>query len=149
MTVYSSNISVVLNSVAEMVATIRDTDAMLRTVATTTIPLIRVRVHVDGNDSDNQPIGNYSDPYLKVRQGVKYNRTADPKVILSLTRQMENDLSVIDLDSGYGIGYKNEFNYQKSQWLEEKYKKNIFQLSKNEIDLLDEVALNHVKNAIN
>lgn len=55
----------------------------------------------------------------------KYNRTTDTKVILSLTRQMENDTSVIDTPEGYGIGYLNPFNYQKALWCEETYKKPI------------------------
>lgn len=54
-----------------------------------------------------------------------YHRSSDPKVILSLTRQMENDLSVVETTSGYGIGYLNEFNYQKAIWCEETYKKPI------------------------
>lgn len=55
----------------------------------------------------------------------QYHRDADPKVILSLTRQMENDLSVIETSTGYGIGYLNDFNYQKAIWCEETYKKPI------------------------
>jgi hypothetical protein len=55
----------------------------------------------------------------------QYHRTADPKVILALTSQMENDLSVIPTDNGYGIGYLNPFNFQKSEWCEETYHKPI------------------------
>lgn len=55
----------------------------------------------------------------------RYNRTADPKVILSLTRQMENDLSVVPSGNGYGIGYLNPHNFQKAQWCEETYGKPI------------------------
>lgn len=69
-----------------------------------------------------------------------YNRTSDTKVILSLTRQMENDFSVIDLNNGWGLGYKNGFNYEKSQWAEEKYKKKIFSLSEKEFELATEIA---------
>lgn len=55
----------------------------------------------------------------------QYHRDADTKVILSLTRQMENDLSVVETPTGYGIGYLNDFNYQKAIWCEETYKKPI------------------------
>lgn len=149
MTVYNSNIPIVLESVADILAAIRNTDELLRKSASAMVPLIRIRVHVDGNDSNNQPIGVYEDGYLKVRQGKKYNRTADSKVILSLTRQMENDLSVIALNGGYGIGYKNNFNFDKSQWLEEKYDKEIFSLSKEELRGVEELIIEHTSNAIN
>lgn len=56
-----------------------------------------------------------------------YNRTADTKVIFSLTRQMENDFSLdggkdepIKTANGYGVGWKNPVNTQKAEWLTEK-----------------------------
>jgi hypothetical protein len=61
-------------------------------------------------------------------------------VIASLTRQMENDLSVMPAGSGYGIGYTNPFNYQKSQWVEDTYKKDIWELTKEERELAIKIA---------
>ncbi len=55
-----------------------------------------------------------------------YHRSSDPKVIISLTRQLENDWSVIATNAGYGIGFKNPFNLQKARWAEATYKKDIF-----------------------
>jgi hypothetical protein len=83
-------------------------------------------------------------------QRQKYNRSADTKVILSLTRQMENDMSVceknpIKIPYGYAIGYQNDFNYDKLLWCEETYKKKILtKLSKNEEILVDEIVKNYV-----
>jgi hypothetical protein len=54
-----------------------------------------------------------------------YNRTADTKVIISLTRQMENDLNVIESGNGYGIGYLNPDNRKKADYVEATYKKKI------------------------
>lgn len=54
-----------------------------------------------------------------------YNRTGDPKVILSLTRQMENGLTVLKSPKGYGLGYLNPYDYQKALWCEETYQKPI------------------------
>lgn len=54
-----------------------------------------------------------------------YNRTSDTKVIWSLTRQMENDLTVVAVGRAYGIGYLNPFNRQKVTWLEEMYDKKV------------------------
>jgi hypothetical protein len=71
----------------------------------------------------------------------RYNRTGDTKVILSLTRQMENDTSVIQTDTGYGIGYLNPLNYQKALWCEETYKKPILtKLTDEENDLAQTTA---------
>ena len=71
----------------------------------------------------------------------KYNRTADTKVILSLTRQMENGLFVVPSGNGYGIGYLNPLNRKKADYCEATYGKKILtKLTKEEIDLAKETA---------
>lgn len=71
-----------------------------------------------------------------------YHRGPDTKVILSLTRQMENDLNVVATENhGYGIGYLNPENFKKSQWCEETYKKPILsKLTSGEIELSQQTA---------
>lgn len=69
--------------------------------------------------------------FLK-KERPKYNRSDDTKVVVSLTRQLENDWSVIATDKGYGIGFLNPFNFQKATWVEKTYNKKIFSLSKEE-----------------
>jgi hypothetical protein len=70
-----------------------------------------------------------------------YNRTADTTVILSLTRQMENDESVVPTPSGYGIGFLNPFNFKKAIWCEETYGKKILtKLTTGELDLAQKTA---------
>lgn len=135
---YSSNINVVVNKTLDKIKELQNNpDPLLRTVALTVMPELRHRVHVDGKDSEGNQIGTYSPGYMKVRTGnyrkppkpgvtrPNYHRTADTKVVASLTRQMENDLNVVATENGYGIGYLNPFNFQKSQWVEETYKKPI------------------------
>jgi hypothetical protein len=56
---------------------------------------------------------------------LRYNRTSDTKVILSLTRQMENDLNVVPSGNGYGIGYLNSENRKKADYCEATYQKKI------------------------
>lgn len=75
----------------------------------------------------------------------KYNRTADTKVIVSLTRQTENDLSVVAAGGGYGLGYLNPHNFDKSKWVVETYKKEIWKLSKEEKELVIKVAEDFVQ----
>ena len=64
----------------------------------------------------------------------KYNRSSDTKIIVSLTRQLENDWSVLETPNGYGIGFTNSFNADKLRWVEEMKEKNISDLSQKEID---------------
>ena len=81
----------------------------------------------------------------------KYNRGSDTKVILSLTRQMENDMKVVAIKSGsYGIGFSNKLNFDKSQWCEKTYKKEgkIYALSSEEVDAVNLIVQKFVKDAI-
>lgn len=108
-------------------------ETFLRPMCFDLIDLMTKRIHIDGVASDGGAIGTYSNPYLKLRQA-KYNRSADRKVIVSLTRQLENNWSVIATPRGYGIGFLNPFNYQKARWVEAQKGKEIFSLSQSETD---------------
>jgi phage gpG-like protein len=74
----------------------------------------------------------------------RFNRTSDTKVVISLTRQMENDFSVIATSKGYGLGYKNPENALKVDYVEETYKKKIFALSPTDKEKVREIAKNYV-----
>lgn len=78
----------------------------------------------------------------------RYNRTNDTKVVLSLTRQQENDLGVVETPTGFGIGYKNSLNFEKSQWEEETYKKSIWALTTEEQQKAVQVIEEYIKDAI-
>jgi len=80
----------------------------------------------------------------------RYNRTADTKVIASLTRQMENDEKVIAIPKGYGIGFSNPLNYNKSQWVEATYNRQgkIFAMNEGEIKAVNDIAQKFVDDAI-
>jgi hypothetical protein len=75
----------------------------------------------------------------------RYNRTGDTKVVLSLTRQMENDLSVLPSGSGYGIGYNNPDNFKKSQYNEATYEKKIWNLTADEKALAKQTSESYAK----
>lgn len=64
----------------------------------------------------------------------QYNRGTDPKVIVSLTRQLENNWSVLETTNGYGIGFTNPFNAEKLGWVEEAKGKVIRELTTSELD---------------
>lgn len=147
-----SNIDSVITLVTAQLESI-DIREMTALQATSVMGEMRKRIHVDGKASDGSQIGSYSPGYIKVRSGVfqspviargrnkggareKYNRGSDAKVILSLTRQMEGDLTVIPLDDGTGIGYNNVDNFNKSQWAEKTYGKKIFHLTEREREII-------------
>jgi phage gpG-like protein len=79
----------------------------------------------------------------------RYNRTNDSKVVISLTRQMENDFSVIATAKGYGLGYSNPENTKKVGYVEETYKKKIFALTKEEKEKAAQIAGDFIKNKLN
>jgi hypothetical protein len=162
----TSNIAEVTQRITIQLSALADKDKLLRGLAAGILPVVKTRVHEQGLDATESPIGTYSPGYMKVRTGdfnspvitrgkkkgevrPNYNRSRDTKVIGSLTRQMENDLSVIETPDGYGLGYKNEFNFQKSQWLEETYKKKIWQLTPTELSMVGEYAAEYSTRELN
>ena len=113
-----TNLPEVTNRLRQKLNRLKDKEYLLRPVCVDLVDLMTKRVHIDGSASDGTPIGTYSSSYLRHRQKPPYNRTADEKVVVSLTRQLENDWAVIATKNGYGIGFKNPFNLQKGRWVE-------------------------------
>jgi len=128
---------------------------MLRRVVTDMIPTIHDRIHVQGKAADGSQIGTYSDAYMAVRTGKtqkgaqsksanRYNRSADTKVILSLTRQLENDYSVQPGAVGWGVGFNNSLNFDKATWNNTRYGKVIFDLTSDELDRVVTLTEEHI-----
>lgn len=126
-----------------------DREYLLRPLAIETIANMKQRIHEEGKASDEAQIGDYSNNYLKLRQS-KFKRSADRKIIVSLTRQLENDWSVLATpNNGYGIGFTNSFNRDKARWVEEQKRKIIFSLSPTERDYIRDRLDELVNDAIN
>lgn len=138
-----SNIKVVTGRIKQQLEQLKNKEYLLRPVAIEVIPLMTERIHQKGESTDGGQIGTYSSAYLRLRQR-KYKRDASAKVIVSLTRQLENNWSVIATQSGYGIGFTNPFNLQKARWVEGGKGKIIFSLSKSEqsyaVDRINELV---------
>lgn len=126
-----SNIKIVTGKIQKQIELLKNKEYLLRPVAIEVIPLMTERIHQKGQASDGGQIGTYSSGYLRLRQS-KYKRDASAKVIVSLTRQLENNWSVIATQNGYGIGFLNPFSLQKARWVEDGKDKKIFSLSKSE-----------------
>lgn len=138
-------------------------DKVLRTVATTELALVKVRIHQDGKNSDDSAIGTYSSAYLKYRQGKPFNNTSSSKIVLSLTRKLQNEFVVVPTEKGYGLGWLvNErenppkktnrkskgrkpppTNIELANILDEKY--NVYKLTKKELQAITPTADRAVK----
>lgn len=141
----SSNIQQVLGPLLAQIEFLTKTDVM-RSAALGLLPVVHDRIHVEGKAADDSLISEtgYSSSYLKYTRK-KNNRTTENKVILSLTRQMENDFSVVSNEAGeFGLGFKNIENFKKAQYCETTYDKKIYGLTESEREL----AVNIVKQTI-
>jgi hypothetical protein len=143
----NTNLPEVADRLIEKLKKLKDNEYLLRPVCVDLIDLMTKRIHIDGIDRDGGQIGTYNSAYLKYRQN-KHKRTSDTKIIVSLTRQLENDWSVIATKNGYGIGFKNKFNLQKARWVEQIKDKNIFSLAGNELTHAKELLATLTNNAL-
>ncbi len=140
----SSNIKVVSTSLLKKLEVLRDPKPLLREVAFDVLALMHERIHEKGEAADGSRIGTYNSQYLKLRQK-KHKRSSDSKIIVSLTRQLENDWAVIASPNGWGIGFNNPLNAQKMKWVEEQKDKKIAALTTSEKDY----AVTKLKKLIN
>lgn len=143
----NTNIAEVSTRIQTKLNKLKDKEYLLRPVCFDLIELMKMRIHEKGLSAGGTQIGTYSSEYLKYRQA-KHQRSADTKVIVSLTRQLENDWSVIATSKGYGIGFKNPFNLQKARWVEEIKEVKIFELTKEENQYASDLINQLVKDAL-
>lgn len=142
-----TNIDQVTTSLQDKLARLADKEYIPRTMSFDLIDLMTKRIHIDGKASDGSQIGTYNRDYLSLRRR-KYNRSADTKIIVSLTRQLENDWNVIATDAGYGIGFLNPLNLQKARWVEQNKSKTIFSLSQDEQQYVNDTVTQLVRDVL-
>jgi hypothetical protein len=147
MATIKTNIGEVTEAIKAKLAKLGDKEYIPRTLSFDLIDLLTRRIHIDGKAADDSQIGAYNKDYLSLRKR-KYNRTAETKIIVSLTRQLENDWNVIATDQGYGIGFLNPFNFQKARWVEAIKGKKIFFLSPSEQQYVNDTVNILVKDAL-
>ena len=138
----------VAKSIGDKFELLKDKEYLLRPLAIETIPNMKDRIHIQGKATDGVEIGQYSAGYLAIRQK-DFKRSADTKIIVSLTRQLEADWAVVGTATGYGIGFNNKINRQKARWVEDQKKKIIFNLTEAEKKYITERLGDLVNGAIN
>jgi len=142
-------------------------DKAVRTAITTVLAEQKTRIFSDGFDSKGTQIGTYSTAKTSVSKKQQSRNTgktyfkggyAEYKtlsgnnpghVILKNFGQMQSDYTfqVLGKDQ-YGLGYTNDLNYNKSQWMEKKYGKSIFNQSKNEGEILEKVINSELEKSL-
>lgn len=141
----TSNIPFVVGNILAKFRELDNPETISRAAAVAVLPEFRNRIHVEGKKSDGSAIGTYSNSYLKLRQRKPYNRTSDPDVIASLTRQLENGYVLKATENAYTIDnigntIKGD-SKTKTERLEEQYGE-IFQLTERELEITQLVAQN-------
>lgn len=147
MATVTTNIKQVVDKLKANFELLQDKEYLLRPLAQESIANMKDRIHIKGEGSDGTQIGTYSTGYMRER--AKYGRGKDTKVIVSLTRKLEQDWQVIATTNGYGIGFNNPLNRQKARWVEAQKKRIIFNLSEPEKQYIRERIQELVNGAIN
>jgi hypothetical protein len=133
----TSNIPFVIGNILAKFRELGNPETVSRAAAVAIEPELRHRIHVEGKKTDGSAIGTYSNSYLKIRE--KNNRGTSSKVIISLTRQLENGYTLKATEKGYTIGNTSPSNEEIIGYLTEKYG-DIWQLTEKERELTQIVA---------
>ena len=136
-------------------------DKGMRMALTTVLALQKRGIFQNGQAADNSKIGTYgTNPasISKKQQARSTGKTyfkggyAEYKtligknpgfVVLRNTDQMMMDYNMFVLGSNqWGLGFSNDLNHDKSEWMETKYKKEIFDDSQEEDTVLENILTN-------
>jgi hypothetical protein len=154
----ADELSILINRVNQFV----QSDRNIRTALTTTLAVHKPRIFVQGMDAKGARIGTYSTNPISVSKKAQARNTgktyfkggyAEYKravgknpgyVILRNTDQMYNDYGIVGGAGKYGFGFQNKENYNKSQWMQDKYEKEIFELSDREVEIMANVLVDQL-----
>lgn len=142
-----------LQSIVKEVLKIARSDKTMRTALTTVFAIHKPRIFEQGQDAKKQKIGTYSTEPASISKKNQARNTGktyfkggyseykkaigkNPGFVnLRNTDQLQMDYQLIVDGDKYGFGFQNGFNFNKSQWLQEKYDKDIFDLTDHEINI--------------
>lgn len=140
-------------------------DQVMRIALTTVLPQHKQRIFQNGQDADGSKIGTYSKKPISIskkNQARDTGKTYFPggydeykssigkggTVNWRNTDQMSMDYGIIENGGQFGYGFQNAENYNKSQWLQEKYDKDVIDLSQKELNTLGDVLQHEVEKRI-
>lgn len=129
-------------------------DKVMRTALTTVLSVHKPRIHDKGMDSSGNKIGTYSANPISISKSKQARNTGktyfkggyseyksaigkNPGYVNLINHgQLQSDYGIVVDGDKYGFGFQNPENFNKSQWMQEKYDKNIYDLSDSELNLL-------------
>lgn len=141
-------------------------DRNLRIALSSTLAIHKQRIFSQGFDAKGQKIGTYGTKPISISKKNQARNTgktyfkggyAEYKRIIGKnpgfvnlrnTDQMMMDYGLQGTNLSYGFGFQNTGNFNKSQWMEEKYRKQIFDLSRNEERVLADVLTDQLIKSI-
>lgn len=141
-------------------------DRNLRTSLTTILAIHKQRIFSQGFDAKGVKIGQYSTRPASVSKSqqarntgktffkggyAEYKRAVGKNpgfVNLRNTDQMMMDYGLVGSNGNYGFGFQNKVNYKKMQWLQDKYQKDIADISRNEIETLADITVQQLINGL-
>lgn len=144
-----TNLEYTINTISDSLSNI-DIDQMTRLQASSLMAEMRQRIHVKGLATDGNPIGTYTPGYMRVRQ--RHGRKEEGKVVLSLTRAMENSMVLIPIENGTGIGYTTAEQLQKAKWNDKRAaygSREIFAPTENERKMVEQIAQSFIEQHMN
>ena len=154
-----TDLSVRINSVIR-------SDRNIRIALSSTLAVQKQRIFVQGQSSNEAKIGTYSTTPTSVSKKqqarntgkttfkggyAEYKRLVGKNpgyVILRNTDQMMMDYGLQGSGLTYGFGFQNIENFNKSQWMESKYKKKIFNITRKEENVLVDVLEDQLRRAL-
>lgn len=141
-------------------------ERVLRTAITTVLAVHKPRIFERGLDGNNSKIGTYGTNPISISKKSQARQTgktyfkggyAEYKkaigknpgyVNLRNTDQMMIDYGIIWSGGKFGLGFQNDENGNKSNWMEKKYGKDIFTHTDDELNLLGNVITNLISTSI-
>jgi hypothetical protein len=132
-------------------------DKPMRTALTTVLAIHKPRIFEKGLDRNKSKVGTYSTKKTSISKknqardtgqttfegGYAQYKSAIGKnpgfVNFRNTDQMMMDYQLVKSGQTWGFGFQNQTNYNKSQWLQEKFDKDSFDMSDEELNLFADV----------
>jgi len=153
------SVAIVAKEIQELIQRLNravKSEKAMRTALTTLMAVHKPRIFESGQDSGKSKIGKYSTNPISIAKSNQARSTGQTffpggyaeykqkigkggDVNFRNFDQMMMDYGIIQNGSQFGFGFQNHFNYEKSQWLQDKYNKDVFDLSEQELNLLGDV----------
>lgn len=128
----------------------------MRVALTSVLSVQKSRIFQSGQDASKSKIGKYSTKPISISKKNQARNTgktyfkggyAEYKAAIGKggdvnfrnTDQMQMDYGIIQNGNQFGFGFQNVENYNKSQWLQDKYDKDVFDLTEQELNILGDV----------